>query len=187
MFIPLIWLVALVVVSPENIAAWRYSFEALVPIVILASYGLDYFFPTSSSKKKGSFANKMKSQRSESIIPRAVVILIFFGAMIVGSWGQYVVADSTSSTTQVSQAQVADYSAMQWMKSNTPNNSQYLSVSDWNFLYTNLTIGRNSFFEYARTPSDGIRFAENVSANYIIVTNVATVSLPPVACSVSLE
>ncbi len=181
-FLPVIWLLALLIVAPENVAAWRYSYEALVPILILASYGLEYFFPnSSSSRRKGSFTSKMKSRQSESILPRATLIIIIVGGIIVGSWGQYVIADSVTETNQISQAQIQDYAAMQWMKANTPNNSQYLSTSDWNFVYTNLTIGRNSVFEYARTPSDAIKLAENSSAEYIIVTNVATLPLPPVA------
>jgi hypothetical protein len=180
--IPVIWFLALLAVAPQNIAAWRYSYEAIVPILILAGYGLDAFFPsTGSTRSRSSLASKMRARRSESIIPRAIVIMLFFAAIVIGSWGQYAIADSLSNTAVIAQAQTQDYSAMQWLKENTPNGSQYLSTSDWNFVYTNLTIGRNSIFEYARTPSTAISAAENSSAQYIVVTNVATLSLPPVS------
>lgn len=121
-------------------------------------------------------ASKMRARQSQSMVPRALVIILFFGAIVVGSWGQYAITDPLNLTSQVAQAQMQDYAAMQWLKVNTPNNSQYISISDWNFIYTNLTIGRNSIFEYARTPADAVSLAVNAT-DYIIVTNVATLSL----------
>ena len=123
---------------------------------------------------------RRKSGRQESVIPRAVLIIILFGAIIIGSWGQTLVADSLSNSKIVSQSQLSVYNSIYWLKDNTANDSRYLSVSDWRFTYTNLIIGRTGLYEYVRIPSDAIKIARNESANYIIVTNISTVQLPPV-------
>ena len=177
-FVPIVWFFSLIVAAPNDTSAWRFSYEALVPLTLMAGYGLSGLFPR-QSKGKSSMVQR-KSGRQESAIPRAALILIIFGAILIGSWGQAVFTDSVTDSGLVSQSQVSVYSSIYWLKDNSPNNSKYLSVSDWRYTYTNLIIGRTSLYEYVRTPSEAITIAENESANYILVTNVLTVNLPPV-------
>lgn len=46
--IPLVWFVSLLFAAPFNISAWRFSFEALVPLTILSSYGIASIIPERS-------------------------------------------------------------------------------------------------------------------------------------------
>ncbi|MDA4129582.1 MAG: hypothetical protein OK457_02315 [Thaumarchaeota archaeon] len=181
LFVPIIWFLTLIVAAPVDTSAWRFSFEALVPLTLMASYGLSSLLPESSkSLRTRTAAQKAKSGPQSSLIPRVFVILVFFGAIIIGSWGQSMVVDASANTGVVAQSQASVYNAIYWLRDHTDNTSKYLSVSDWRFTFTNLIIGRICFSEYARTSPDALKIAANESANYIIVTNVTTLSLPPV-------
>ncbi len=45
MFVPVIWFVSLLIVSPFGVGAWRFSFEALVPFTLMAGFGLFSLLP----------------------------------------------------------------------------------------------------------------------------------------------
>jgi hypothetical protein len=181
LYVPIIWFLTLIVAAPVDTSAWRFSFEALVPLTLMASYGIWTFLPGSGKQTRTrSAAQKAKSGQRGSLIPRIVLILIFLGAIILGSWGQTMIVDALSNTGIVAQSQNSVYNAIYWLNANTSNNSKYLSVSDWRFTYSNVIIGRITFYKYERLPLDAIATAENSNASYIIVTNVTSLSLPPV-------
>jgi len=181
-FIPIIWFLSLIIAAPNNVSAWRFSYEAIVPLTLMASFGLSLILPQfgNQSKKRSTMPQRTRADRG-SIIPRVFVFLILIGGIIIGSWGTSLLTDSLTSTDIGSQSQFSIYNAINWLGTNAPNNSSYLSLTDWRFTYTNLIIGQVGFYQYARFPSQALLIAKNLSANYIIVTNVTTLSLPPVA------
>ena len=182
LYVPVLWFISLVIAAPNNTSAWRFSYEAIVPLTLMAGFGLYSILPDSvnQNKSRSTMAKRTRAGQSGSVLPRAFVFAVLLGGIIIGSWGTSVLADSVSNTGLVSQSQHSVYNAIYWLGSNTPNNSKYLSVSDWRFTYTNLILGRTTFYQYAEQPSQAIKIARNESANYIIVTNVTTLSLPAV-------
>lgn len=179
MFIPIVWFFALLLTAPFNISAWRYSYEAIVPLTLAGAYGLYLVLPRSMRGEKAgkSLARRIKS-RSSAELPFLFAFVILFGAVLVGSWGQVMVADALTQTATVSNTQNQVYNAINWLKSNTPNGSQYLSVSDWRFTYSDTFIGRSTYYAYEPTPTTAISAAGNISASYIIVTYFITLKLP---------
>ena len=181
-FVPVLWFVSLMIAAPNDTSAWRFSYEAIVPLTLMAGFGLYSVLPDTinQNKARSSMAKRTRMGQSGSILPRGFVFVVLLGGIIIGSWGTSVVADSVSNTGIVSQSQQSVYNAIYWLGSNTPNNSQYLSVSDWRFTYTNLILGRITFYQYAAEPSQAIKLAKNGSTDYVIVTNITTLSLPAV-------
>jgi hypothetical protein len=175
-FLPIVWFLALLIVAPVSVSAWRFSDEALVPLVLMASYGLYSFFP--GRVRRSKMTARAKGRRESGRLYMYALIVILFGALLIGSYGQNVVLDSLSDSSQFSQAQNYVYQAISWLGSNTPSNSSYLSVSDWRFTYTNLIIGRQTQYTYTYLPWAAIALAKNVSAQYIIVTNFVTAAVP---------
>ena len=105
-------------------------------------------------------AQRTKSVQRGSDLPRIFIFLVLFGGIVIGSWGTSMVSDSLTQTSIVSQSQYFVYNAIYWLRNNTANNSQYLSVSDWRFTYTNLIIGRPTFYQYAPNPYGGDQDSE---------------------------
>jgi hypothetical protein len=174
---PLIWFLSLLVVAPPNISAWRFSYEAIVPLLLMASYSLgSILYPF--TKQKSGMKKKVGDQESGHFLLRVLATIFVAGLIIVGSYGTQVVLSSAEDTSTISQSQQYVYSSIYWLKDNTPSNSTYLSVSDWRFEYTNLLIGRVSFVSYQFEPAVAISLARNASLRYIIVTNIVTESLP---------
>lgn len=178
-FVPIVWFLSLIIAAPDDVSAWRFSYEAIVPLTLMASLGLYFILPATGTRapRKGSMSQRTRGSRG-SLLPQMFVFVILFGGLIIGSWGTSMISDSLSSTSISSQSQNSVYAAITWLGSDTANSSHYLSVSDWRFSYTNLIIGRQTTYEYERTPADAVLGAENLSANYIIVTNITTLSLP---------
>ena len=141
LFVPIIWFLSLIIAAPYDTSVGGSHTKSVVPLTLMTSYGLSSLFPNDQLQRKSSMARR-KSGNQESVIPRAVLIIIFLGTLLIGSWGQTIIVDSISNSTVASQSQLSVYDSIYWLVSNTPNNSKYLSVSDWRFTYTNLIIGR---------------------------------------------
>ena len=45
-FVPFMWFLSLIIAAPNDTSAWRFSYEALVPLTLMAGYGLSILFPT---------------------------------------------------------------------------------------------------------------------------------------------
>ncbi len=165
--VPCLWLFSLAIVAPLNENAWRYSYEALVPLTIMAGFGISSLLPRRGSSGSGLRLN----------VKVAVVLVLLLSAIAVGSWGQREVSDALTDTGTWAQAQQDVYSAMYWLKNNTSAGSRYLSVSDWRFVYTGLFFGRATNYSYTPDPSDGLALAEQFGDQFIIVAYYVT---PPV-------
>ncbi len=183
-FVPIIWFLALALAAPINGSAWRFSYEATVPLTLAACYSI-YQIGASvmgmRSQKTATITLRMKRGASNSKPLRAVaIVVILVGTITVGAIGTQTVAGSLTSTPTVSEPASANdvYQAIYWLKANTPNGSQYLSVSDWRFTYTDLMIGRVTHYEYIYNVTSAMVAAKDSSSNYILVTYLLTANAP---------
>jgi hypothetical protein len=164
--VPCLWFLSLVIVAPLNINAWRFSYEALVPLSIMAGYGISSLLPKPGQPKRGRMGSGWGLN-----LKVALVLVLLLSPIVVGSWGEKEITDALTGTGTSAQIQQDVYSAMYWLKNNTPAGSRYLSVSDWRFVYTDLFFGRITDYSYAPAPSDGLfALAKQNGDQYIIVT-----------------
>src|SRR5437016_5501898 len=175
LFLPLVWFLSLLAVAPFNDSAWRFSYEALVPLTLMAGFAIISFLPKPDLTKK---RDALRRRRIKWNGPLFVVMALLF--LLVGSWGQTTVANVAGSPGVSSAAQQGVYSALYWMRDNTPENSSYLSVSDWRFTYTGLMIGRQTYYAFESNPADAIALAKQKGSHYVIVTNIVTAEIAPV-------
>ena len=173
-FVPLLWFIALIAASPQNLSAWRFSFEATAPLVLMASFGMFSLLPRVKIQKN----RKGDSNATQQYAKVLVVLLILLSPVVIESWGTTMLSDSVSETQVVSSSQRAVLSALGWIGNNTASNSSFLSVTDWRFTYSDLLIGRATIYSYFVLQTQAIDYAQQIGANYIIVTNVVTLSLP---------
>ena len=173
MFVPVIWLAALLVVSPLGLGAWRYAFEALVPMTLMASYGLFSLLPKLETRRS-------RRQTKAPYWKAGLVLVVILGLLLGGSWGERVVADATTAQQVTAQSQYYVNDSISWLGSHTPQNSTYLSISDWRFTYTSLFLGRETIYSFQSQPNASVSLAIQQHVPYIIVTNVVTEALPPV-------
>lgn len=171
--IPVVWLATLLVVSPFNVSAWRYSYEALVPFTLMAGIGAYLLLP-----KTDRMVRRRAGSEGAQKLKAALVLALIFAPAVGYSWGTFALNDALTSTGSVAQNQGLVNETMAWLGENTPSNSTYLSVSDWRFTYTSLVIGRETSLAYTNLPSDGIALAEKAHAGYIIVTYLVTETIP---------
>lgn len=171
-FVPLVWFVSLIAASPISIEAWRFAYEALVPLVVMAGFGFFAVLP-----KKGV---ERKKKGSSKYVWLTLAVVVLLGLLVIGSWGTSMVSDSLDSPGQFASYQGQVYDAIYWLGAHTPQNSTYLSVSDFRFTYSSLFIGRTTYYHFTSQPSAAIAEARNLSAKYIIVTQGVTENVPPV-------
>jgi hypothetical protein len=171
MFVPLIWFISLLVASPDNVSAWRFSFEALVPFTLMAASGLFSLLPR--------FEARRGRKSSPTLFWKAGLILVLvLVPLFAGSWGVQLVSDATTDTQLISQSQVAVNASISWLGSHTPGNSTYLSVSDFRFSYTSLFLDRPTTYVYLSNPGQAIPYADQHHMGYIIVTRLVTAAIP---------
>lgn len=176
LFVPVVWFVALIIAAPQNITAWRYSYEALLPFVLMAGYGMSTLLPKLKIQKRRSGESNAVGQYAKV----GFVLAIMMSPIVIGGWGTTLAGDVTSDVQIQAQSQTAVYSAMVWLQSNTPANSSYLSVSDWRFTYSSLLFGRTTIYQYFSSEATALAYAQQQGAGYVIVTNLVTLSLPAV-------
>ncbi len=172
-----IWLVALLVVAPFSEAAWRFSYMALVPLLIVASVALDKIIPQwSPTMVKRS---KMRAKRGTPPYRLALLGVVFL-LLVVNSWSWSLVADAATNNGATNQVQHGILVSMQWMNSTLPRPSNIVSVTSFDYNYFFLLFGRGSGYAPLATP-DEIAFASNGSATptYVVLTKIATVTVPP--------
>src|SRR5256712_8928900 len=138
-YLPLIWFLALIVVAPFNAGAWRFSYEALVPLTLLSGFAIYSVIPKhDATVKRQAFCRDRDRWKAKLFVFIPLVLLL------VGSWGQRTVQNVSDRPEVSSQAQQQVYSTIYWMRDNTQQNSTYLSVSDWRFTYSGFLKGRST-------------------------------------------
>jgi hypothetical protein len=156
---------------------WRFSIEALVSLNIIAGYGiyclLERFVRSDNSSKP--FPRIKNLSKTWKVV---LILFITIVPLLVASWGQMMIAFSTSNTSASAQQQTYVYNAIMWLGSHTETDSVYLSVSDWRFTYTNALIGRTTVYDLLSTPSAALEFATLYGYSWIIVSQWIVGSSP---------
>ena len=106
------------------------------------------------------------------------MLVLVLVPLFAGSWGVQMVSDATTDTQLISQSQVAVNASISWLGLHTPQNSTYLSVSDFRFSYTSLFLDRPTTYVYLSDPGQAIPYADQQNIPYIIVTNLVTAAIP---------
>lgn len=170
LLVPVIWFFALLLAAPADTSAWRFSLEAVVPLTLLAGYGLHSLLP------KGRATKKTRLAKGDPYRFFAVgLIVLFLAPILFNSWGMNMIATTTTNPTVEAGIQNDDYAAIVWLGQNTPPGSRYLSVSDPTFLYVNLLLNRNCTYRYVGSPEATVAYAKNNSFGYVIVTYYAVI------------
>ena len=165
-----VWFFALLAVSPENGGAWRFGFEAVVPVILLAGYGLDSLLsrgPAAVPKKVRLRAPKSQGFRRVGMV---AVCLLFLVPIVYNGWAWSTAQNATVGTQQEAQVQSQLLQAMTWMGQNTPPTSLVLSVTDPRFIFARTVIDRITSDHYSASPNDSISFARAHGESYIVVT-----------------
>jgi len=157
------WFLALLVAAPFNVSAWRFSLEALVPLTLLASYGVYSLLPRLKMVRKGKYAGYGRL---------AFVLFLLLVPLVALSWGQTSTVEAAADTQVFGTAQQQVYTAMYWLKDNTPPNSTYLSVSDPRFSYSAIIFGRTTLHGFIPDVAAALAIAKQNETQYIIVTRI---------------
>jgi len=176
-FFPLIFVGVVVLGSPFNALAWRFSFDAIVFLTMMAGVGMALLVPSDSRRRR-------------MVAGLAIAVLCVSG-MVYGSWGQQMVTP----VPQSAQYQSYVYNAILWIKDNTPQNAVYYSVTDWRFNTIGLWLQRpanygfssNLTTAFASATEQQIDHAAPSGTNgtyvlppsYMIITDFVTENLPP--------
>ena len=181
-WIPLLWFATIVAATAFTTDVWRYSYEALVPLTLMAGYGLFALLPKPGQAPRGLRTRQRSGAGFGRYFTTVVVLALLLVPIVATSWTEVSTADAINNPGDSATAQTSVYTAMFWLKGNTPNGSIYFSATDWRFTYANFIISRHTYSPSAGTcftdPQSTIAAARNHSANYIIVTNLETCSLP---------
>ncbi len=174
-FVPLVWFLALALASAVVMLPTRLAFTALLPLNLMAGYGLATLLP----KMQVSVRERRRgSTKSWKYLQTIVILAVIMGPIVVNSWGQYALSDGLTNAGTYSKAQGDVYSAMYWLKDNTPGNSSYLAITDWRFTYTNLFFQRTTTIAPIFVETGILKAAKAYGAKYLIVTYYFTVQPP---------
>lgn len=163
--LPAIWFFGLLIAAPQNYAAWRFSLEAVLPLTLLAGYGLDKLLPNRRVRKQVRLRSG-DPYRFKVL----VVIVLFMTPMVATGWTSALTQSMTQGVEVTSQAQRQVDAAMQWMATNTSSSASFLAVTDPTFLYSNVQAGRNCTYEYFGNETRAVAYARASGIDYIVVT-----------------
>ena len=166
------WFVAILVAAPENYLAWRFSFEAAVPLILLSGYGLHALLPATSPRSLVRRDKLREARTGGSARYTALVVgLLFLLPTVVNSPAWSMVENVRTNAGSEAQVQVALLQAMSWMGGHTSPGSGFLSVTDPRFFYASVVVDRNTSYDYLKGASQAIAYANSQGEQYIIVTH----------------
>jgi hypothetical protein len=172
-----VWLLAILVVAPFSDAAWRFSYMALVSILILAAMGFESLILDTEGRAIKQ-RSKMRARRDYGRYRLGLLGIVFL-LLLVNSWSWQLVGDAASNRAANSQMQNGVLAAMKWMNATTPHDSEVVAVTDSDYNYFQLLYGRPSGYVPLATPDDvvGASAASNVPT-YVVLTEFGTVVVP---------
>jgi len=171
-----VWLLALLFVAPFTEAAWRFSYVALVPLLVLAAIGLGAILPKAEDRsvRQRTKLRARRNDRNYRLGLLAVVTLL----LVVNSWSWALLADAASNGGPTNQTQYGLLKAMGWMNSTLPAESRIVSVTDSDMNYYQLLYGRPSGYAPLAIPSQvAASPAEPGSPIYVVLTRVGTLTV----------
>ncbi len=173
----IVWLVAILVVAPFSETAWRFSYMALVPLLIAAAVGFDRLIP--NTEERGFRQRSKMRYRRDYTRLRWGLVGVFFLLLVVNSWSWQLAGDAASNGAANNETQHGVLLAMQWMVANTPQDSLVVSVTDSSYNYYSLLYGRGSGYAPLATPDDVVAASTGSTVpTYVVLTQVGTVALP---------
>jgi hypothetical protein len=172
-----VWLVAILVVAPFTETAWRFSYMALLPLLIVAAIGLDWLVPRSDERAMRQ-RSKMRMRRDTRRYRFGLLAVVFL-LLVVNSWSWQLLADAASNGAANNQNQRGVLLAMEWMNATTPRDSLVVSVTDSDYNYFQLLYGRASGYAPLAPPDQVVAASSgSTQPTYVVLTRVGTVALP---------
>jgi len=175
----IVWLLAILVVAPFAETAWRFSYMALLPLLMIAALGFDSLVP--NMQDRGMRQRSKMRARPDYRRYRLGFVGVVFLLLVVNSFTWQLLGDAASTGAENNQTQHAVLAAMHWMNATTPSGSLVVSVTDSNYNYFQLLYGRESGYAPFATPSE---VAAATAANpggarptYVVMTTVGTAPL----------
>jgi hypothetical protein len=173
----IVWLLAILVVAPFSETAWRFSYMALVPLLIVAAVGFESLIPRTEDKAVRQ-RSKMRARRDYGRYRLGLLGVVFL-LLVVNSWSWQLLGDAASNGAANSQTQQGVLAAMKWMNATTPRDSRVVSVTDSDYNYFQLLYGRASGYAPLATPDDVVgASAGSKVPTYVVLTDVGTVVVP---------
>jgi hypothetical protein len=171
-----VWLLAILVVAPFSEAAWRFSYMALVPLLMIAAVGFEWLVP--QSEQKGLKQRSKLRARADYRRYKLGLVGIIFLLLVVNSWSWQLLGDAASIGAENNQTQHGVLAAMQWMNATTPRGSLVVSVTDSDYNYYQLLYNRQSGYAPLATPDDVVAAsAGSKEPTYVVLTKVGTAAL----------
>jgi hypothetical protein len=172
-----VWLLAILAVAPFTETAWRFSYMALLPLVIVAALGFDWLIPQPPDRALRQ-RSKMRAKADYTRYRQGLLVVTFL-LLFVGSWSWQLLGDSASNGSANNQTQHAVLAAMKWMNATAPPGSQVVSVTDSDYNYYQLIYGRASGYAPLATPDSVVQAsAGSAVPTYVVMTAVGTVAVP---------
>jgi hypothetical protein len=172
-----VWLFAIFVVAPFTETAWRFSYMALVPLLIIAAVGFEALSPRADDR--GLRQRSKLRARQDYGRYRVGFTGIVFLLMVINSWSWALVADASSNGAPNNQTQNGVLKAMHWLNATAPPGSQVVSVTSSNFNYYQLLYSKASGYAPLATPDEIVASAAHSKVStYVVLTKVGTVTAP---------
>jgi hypothetical protein len=172
-----VWILALLAVAPFSETAWRFSYMALLPLLVVAALGLDAIVPKVEARGLKQ-RSRMRQKRDNTLYRRGLLAVLFL-SLVVNSWSWALLADAASNGADNNATQQGVLKAMHWMNATVPPGSQVVSVTDSDYNYYQLLYGRQSGYAPLVTPDEVVASTVGSSVpTYVVLTKVGTVAVP---------
>jgi hypothetical protein len=172
-----VWLLAILFVAPFTEAAWRFSYMALVPLLIVGAIGFEAVSP--KTEERAMIRRSKLRARQDYSRYRAGLLGIIFLLLVVNSWSWALVADASSNGDSNNETQNGILKAMHWLNATAPPGSHVVSVTSSAFNYYDLLYGRASGYAPLASPDKIVASAGGSKVpTFVVLTKVGTVNAP---------
>jgi len=178
--LPTAWLGLTLLTAPPGPTAWRFSYAALTPLLLLAGTQLSQYKPPQHTKAP----TRTKGLRSRlgTLQPQArglATLTLILLALSTYGWTHLALADTLKDNQLHRMGQLELLKAIDWIKENTPPNSRFLIITDWRLeRYLEPLTGRHATMLFLAKPDQAITKAYMEGYQYIVLTRVVPAEVP---------
>jgi len=167
----IVWLVSVLALAPNSNLAWRFSFEALVPLTFLAAEGtLPLLRPPETMRQP----RLKRGRRTTGYRYKLGAVVLLVAMISAASWSEFLVTNAFTDTQEFSQAQQNVYTSFSWLKNQTTT-GVVVSPTNWEFEFLTLLYGRPATYAPLAEPATVLSQARGQDIVYVALTHVSTI------------
>jgi len=172
-----VWSFVLYSGAELSAVSWRFSLEALLPLMMLSSFGSEWAFQRVRTISRAYVGRSQKLPRLRRLIGPLFLVIILV-PLASNSWSAWMLADASNTSPLKPSSEPNVYQSMLWFGEHTPPGSLLISLTDQRFIWAAPLVERRSMYAPFASMNYILSAANSSRDTYVAITEVLDPQVP---------